>query len=385
MSIVRIGLAGCGSVSQRGLLPHLASSDINEWAELTAVMDPVPGRAEATKVKYGAKMAFESYEEMLASDIDAVVIASPIGYHYEQAMMAIAAGKHLHMNKTMTTTKAEADDVIAAAEAAGLKLVASPANGLQGAANRMREIIASGEIGRVYWANIGTAGGGHEFESFRKGDDIMANVNPAWYYKRPGGGPMYDMAVYALHTITGVLGPVKRVTGMSGIGQPVRHFKGEEIVVDMDDNTHLLLDFGDNVFCLLFGSNSASGPHHPFAQPFISGSEGSITAGRGGIEIMGKNVLGKETAETGHRTEQIARRMPFVFGEHKNIPENHVYSDIMHMVDCVLNDKTPVVSGEIARHVIEIIELGYKAAETGVTQTMETTFTLGTHEPIHCD
>ena len=98
MSIVRIGLAGCGSVSQRGLLPHLASTDINEWAELTAVMDPVPGRAEATKAKFGAKMAFESYEEMLASDIDAVVIASPIGYHYEQAMKAIAAGKHLHLD-----------------------------------------------------------------------------------------------------------------------------------------------------------------------------------------------------------------------------------------------------------------------------------------------
>ena len=50
--------------------------------------------------------------------------------------------------------------------------------------------------------------------------------------------------------------------------------------------------------------------------------------------------------------------------------------DIMHMVDCVLNDKEPAVSAEHARHVIEIIELGYKAAETGQTQDMTTTFTL---------
>ncbi len=68
--------------------------------------------------------------------------------------------------------------------------------------------------------------------------------------------------------------------------------------------------------------------------------------------------------------------MPFVSGPHLELEEAHVYSDIMHMVDCVLNDKEPAVSAEHARHVIEIIELGYKAAETGQTQNMETTFTL---------
>lgn len=124
MSVVRIGLAGCGSVSQRGLLPHLAQEDIRQWCELTAVMDPVPGRAEASAKKFGAKLWFEDYDEMLASEIDAVAIASPIGAHYEQAMKAIEAGKHVYLNKTMTTTKAEADGVIAAAKKAGVKVVA---------------------------------------------------------------------------------------------------------------------------------------------------------------------------------------------------------------------------------------------------------------------
>ena len=320
MSIVRIGLAGCGSVSQRGLLPHLASDDIRQWCELTAVMDPVPGRARATAEKFGARMAFEDYDEMLAADIDAVVIASPIGLHYEQALKAIAAGKHLHLNKTMTTTRAEADEVIAAAASAGVKIVASPGNGLHPSNCRIRDIIRSGEIGRVYWAEIGTAGGGHEFEAFRAGDDVLSNVNPAWYYKKPGGGPMYDMAVYALHRITAILGPAKRVTGMSGIGLKERTFKGESIDVEMDDNTHLVLDFGDNVFCLLYGSNSAGGPTRPFAQPFISGSDGSITATGNTLDIWGRNVLGVSGTESGHRTEPVDGRIPFVFGVHKEIP-----------------------------------------------------------------
>jgi predicted dehydrogenase len=59
-----------------------------------------------------------------------------------------------------------------------------------------------------------------------------------------------------------------------------------------------------------------------------------------------------------------------------DLPERHVYSDIMHLVDCVLNDKEPAVSAEHARHIIEIIELGYRAAETGQTQHLTTTFTL---------
>jgi predicted dehydrogenase len=181
---------------------------------------------------------------------------------------------------------------------------------------------------------------------------------------------MYDMAVYALHAITGILGPVKRVTGMSGIGLEERSFKGQPITVEMDDNTHLLLDFGENVFCLVYGSNSYGGPGRPFASLFISGSQGAAAASRSGVEVWGRRIEG------GHRVEAVGSEMPFVFGPHLELPERHVYSDIMHMVDCVLNDKEPAVSAEHARHVIEIIELGYIAAHTGRTQEMTTTFAL---------
>ena len=370
MTTVRIGLAGCGSVSQRGLLPHLAQDDIRQWCELTAVMDPVPGRAKASAAKFGARMWFEDYDDLLASEIDSVVLASPIGVHFEQAIKAIAAGKHLHLNKTMTTTRAEADQVIEDAERAGVVVVASPGRAHRAPVKRVREIIRSGEIGRLYWAETGTAAHGHEFESFRQENGVLTDVNPAWYYRRPGGGPLYDMTVYALHSITGILGPVQRVAGMSGIGLKERSFKGERIPVEMDDNTHLLLDLGKDVFCLVYGSNSYGGPARPFAASFFSGSEGAIAAGRAGIEVWSDQIEG------GCRTEDPGNDMPFVFGPHLDLPERHVYSDIMHMVDCVLNGKEPAISAEHARHVIEIIELGYKAAATGQTQHMTTTFCL---------
>ncbi|MBN1402763.1 MAG: Gfo/Idh/MocA family oxidoreductase [Anaerolineae bacterium] len=369
MHPLKLGLAGCGSVSQRGLLPNLTQEDTRQMALLHAVMDPVPGRAEATAAKFGAPLWFEDYDALLASDIDAVVIASPIGVHYEQAIKAVAAGKHLHLNKTMTTTKAEADEVIEAAARAGLVIVASPGNCRTAPFRRMREIIAAGEIGRVYWAETGTAGAGHEFESFRAGDDVLSNVNPAWYYQRPGGGPMYDMCVYALHNITAVLGPAQRVTGFSGIGLPEREFKGERIQVEMDDNTHLVLDFGDDVYCLVFGTNSFSGPARAFASAYFSGSAGAMLMDRQGLQVWTRS------APEG-RSEELGRDMPFVTGPHLELPERHVYADIMHMVDCVRNDKPPVVTAEHARHVIEIIELGYQAATSGQTQTLTTSFEM---------
>jgi predicted dehydrogenase len=249
-------------------------------------------------------------------------------------------------------------------------VVASPGIAHEPRARRVIEILRSGEIGRLYWAETGTAARGHEHEAFRAPDDVLSDVNPAWYYRRPGGGPLYDMTVYALHLITGILGPVKRVVALSGIGLKERTFKCQTIPVEMDDNTHMLLDFGEDVYGLVFGSNSFGGPARPFAGCFFSGSEGAVALGRQGIEVWGQGIEG------GYRQEEIARDMPFVFGAHAELPERHVYSDIMHMVDCVLHDKQPAVSAEHARHVIEIIELGYLAAQTGQTQALKTRFEL---------
>ena len=68
---------------------------------------------------------------------------------------------------------------------------------------------------------------------------------------------MYDMTVYALHQLTTVLGPARRVTALSGQVVPVREFLGRAIEVEADDNTLLLLDFGEGAFALAYGAASA--------------------------------------------------------------------------------------------------------------------------------
>ncbi len=66
--------------------------------------------------------------------------------------------------------------------------------------------------------------------------------------------------------------------------------------------------------------------------------------------------------------------LPHVVGPHRHIDEQHVYEDIMQLVDWVRGDGPSMVTAEHARHVIEIIECAYRSAETGKIQELATAF-----------
>jgi len=63
-----------------------------------------------------------------------------------------------------------------------------------------------------------------------------------------GGGVIYDLGIYPATTITGLMGPVKRVLGLTGTALTRRVVENEEIQVEVEDNAVMLLDFGNGVF-----------------------------------------------------------------------------------------------------------------------------------------
>jgi predicted dehydrogenase len=359
---------GTGSISIRGILPHCTMPDVQDRLQVTAVCDTVPGRARAAAERFGVPQAFESYEALLREgDCDAISIATPIGLHYEQGKAAIEAGWHCHFNKTMTTTVEEADDLIARAERRGVKLVASPGEMLRPHNRRIREMIRGGELGRLAWATTGAAFGTyHEREGVRQGEDVLANIDPSWYYRRPGGGPLYDMTVYGLHALTGILGPAKRVTALSGVGLTEREFRGRMVPCDMDDNTVMLLDFGETLFAFVYGT--FAGAIGRGFQPSFFGTKGSII----GPEFNGQPIEyeGWELAkEKGGNA-----LLPHVVGPHREVQEAHVFEDVMQLADLVREGIPTVSNAEHARHVIDIIESAYRSAQTGEAQALRTSF-----------
>lgn len=365
---VRLGIIGTGSISIRGLLPHLTMDDVQDRVNVTAVCDPVVERAEAAAAKFGVPHFYDSAQALLASGtVDAVSIASPIGLHFKQGMQCVDAGVHVHFNKTMTTTVNEADQLIAAAAAQDVKLVACPGEMLRPHHQRIKEMIDNGVLGILTWAVTGSAFGRyHENERVRGGDDPLTNVNPAWYFRKPGGGPLYDMTVYGLHAMTGILGPAKRVTAFSGVRVKERAFYGQMLPTDMDDNTLMALDFGDNFFAFVYGVAAGSLPH--MGRPLIFGTEGVINS---------DTLNGKPFDYPGRDLDEkygMNGALPHVVGAHRQMEEAHVYEDVMQLVDWIRDDIPTTSTAEHARHVIEIFDAAYRSAESGQAQELRTTF-----------
>jgi predicted dehydrogenase len=373
---LRIGVVGIGSLALRAILPHLTQEDVRDRVRVQALCDPVVARAEAAARQFSVPHVVADVDALVArADIDAVTIASPIGLHYEHGMKAVTAGKHVHLNKTMTTTVTEADRLIEAARVHDVRIVASPGEQLRPQLTRIRELIASGAIGRLAWAVCGVAFGRyHESEeAVRENAPGGAPIDPSWYFRKPGGGPMYDMAVYALHSLTAVLGPARRVTAMSGIVLPEREFMGRKVPVEMDDNTIALLDYGGGAMAVVHGT-AAGMLIDDFGAGQFFGTDGSIR----GLYLNGEpfDFPGRELTTHAPTSDWEAqmRTLPHVIGPHREIPESHVFEDVMQLVDWVRDSKPSLATAEHARHVIDIIESAYRSAETGQTQELTTTY-----------
>jgi len=139
---------------------------------------------------------------------------------------------------------------------------------------------------------------------------------------------------------------------------------------DADDNTLMVLDYGDSLFVLVYGV--AAGRLITGRAAYF-GTKGSIvgdTLNGEAMDYPGRDEVEKEMA-AGNLRIQI---LPHVVGPHREMQESHVFEDIMQLVDWIREGKPTPVTAEQARHVVDIIESAYRAAETGQTQTLSTTF-----------
>ena len=138
---VNFGIAGLGTAGLAFIPPLLARAD----AVLVAVSDPDPNATTPPGVA-----AYTSLDAMLAHPgLDAVIIATPTTLHAAHATAALAAGKHVVLEKPMATNLAEAQAILLARERAGRALLIGHSHSFDLPIQQMRAIIASGRLGRV--------------------------------------------------------------------------------------------------------------------------------------------------------------------------------------------------------------------------------------------
>jgi len=374
---VKIGVIGCGVAATRDVLPNLVYPEIRKKGiELVAVCDTVEARAKQAKSTFGAKEAYTNYKEMLAkSDIDAVAILTPISLHFPIALDAVMAGKHVYVQKSMTTTLKEADILLSTVKKQDVKLVASPGQMHNPSLKMAKDMVDARMIGRPLWGFILSSSEGH----------IRESTDPSWYYK-PGGGPVYSLLVYSVTTFCWILGSVKNVTALSGIAIPTRWWRQKPIDNEMDDSTMIIMDFGGSTFVSAISNFCSRGVT---LKSEIYGDRGIISipldAFRSTQQSYRRVMIYNALRDLRMRLNLRKARMnqwiewtPPLFEPPYPLAVtwgSHIIADILEFTRCIIDDTEPTVAtGNRARHVIEIFEKAYESAKTGKAQKIETAF-----------
>jgi len=147
---IRLGVIGANP--SRGWAPraHLPAIVASPEIELTAVCTTQPESAAASARKYGAKLAFHNYKDMLACpDIDAVAVVLRVPSHYEPTRDALRAGKHVFTEWPLGKDTQEAEELTELARQQGVQAVVGLQARAAPAVLYMKELVATGYVGEV--------------------------------------------------------------------------------------------------------------------------------------------------------------------------------------------------------------------------------------------
>jgi predicted dehydrogenase len=144
---IRLGLVAASRIAQKAVVDPVADVD---GVELAAVAARELGRAREAADRWGAPLAFGSYDELIASDeVDAVYIATPASLHREPAVAAIAAGKHVLCEKPFAANADDARLIADAAESGDVVVMEAFHWRYHPYADQIRRTIDSGALGRI--------------------------------------------------------------------------------------------------------------------------------------------------------------------------------------------------------------------------------------------
>ncbi|GHJ42408.1 Gfo/Idh/MocA family protein [Streptomyces sp. TS71-3] len=264
---LRVGMVGAGKISG-AYLDTLARLDN---VRLTAVTDLDPGRAEQAALKAGGEVAVAPSVVDLAGrdDVDAVLNLTIPAAHASVALTALSAGKHVYGEKPLTANRGEAESVLAAARAGGLRVGCAPDTVLGTGTQTARKAVDDGLIGAPVAATAFMTTPGHE----------AWHPDPEFYYQ-PGGGPLLDMGPYYLSALVHLLGPVARVTGAASrpraeraIGSGPR--AGEVFPVEVDTHVTGVLEHAGGALSTLVMSFDIHAARLPRIE--VHGTEASLS------------------------------------------------------------------------------------------------------------
>ncbi|HTD36671.1 MAG TPA: Gfo/Idh/MocA family oxidoreductase, partial [Candidatus Limnocylindrales bacterium] len=237
MSKLRVGIVGSGF----GGTVHAPAFALHPRFEVVAIASP--SNAERVARERKIPRAFGSAEEMLAgAELDVVSIASPPFDHHRSVMAALAAGKHVLCEKPLALTLAEAEEMLAASERAGVVAAVAFEFRYVPAVIAIKELIDNGHLGAL-----------RELEVARLSRELLARNRlgraPWWFERDRGGGVASAVMPHVFDLATHLAGRPPRAThGFLRTANPQRTSPdGERFTSTVADGAFAYVDFGDGL------------------------------------------------------------------------------------------------------------------------------------------
>jgi predicted dehydrogenase len=328
--LVKVGVVGYGYWGPK-LVRNF--SEMSK-ATLSWVADLDQGRLDRLRANYPSLQTTRDYDEMLRSDIDAVVVATPIRTHYRLAKAALLAGKHVLVEKPLTASGHEADELIELAEQRNLRLMVGHTFEYNAAIRALRDIVRGGDLGKVYYVDAARLNLGL----------FQADINVIW-----------DLAPHDLSILIYVLGldPV----GISARG-------AANVRPGIQDIAYLEIDFPNGVLAHL---------HLSWLDPCkvrrvtIVGSRKMVVcndlAESEKIRIYDKGV------DRPYETDQFSDfHLAYRYGD-VTIPyvpfQEPLRLQCEHFVDCITTGARPQSDGSVGAKVVRILEAADRSLLNG--------------------
>jgi predicted dehydrogenase len=343
-----IGIVGCGAIS--GIYLENLTRRFR-GARVVACADLVPARAKAAADKYGVAKACTVDDLLRDPDVAIVLNLTIPKAHAAVSLAALAAGKHVYLEKPLAVQRADGSRVMKAARKAGKRVGGAPDTFLGAGIQTCRKLIDDGAIGRPIGATAFMMCHGHE----------GWHPDPEFYYQA-GGGPMLDMGPYYLTALATLLGPVARVAGATRMSFPERTITSDPKrirTVKVEVPTHVagILEFASGAVGTIVTSFDVWGAKLPPIE--IYGTEGSLA-------VPDPNSFGGPVRLLKKGTKEWVD-VPLAFG----YAENSRGLGLADMADAIERGRPHRASGELMYHVLDVMEGIHDAARTGRSCAMK--------------
>ena len=316
---------------------------------MRGVADLRPEAAQARASAFGVKAM--SVDALLADpSIEIVVNLTVPLAHVEVGVRAIEAGKHVHSEKPLGVATAQARTLLERAAARGVRVGCAPDTFLGGSHQTCRKLIDEGAIGEPLAGTAFFMCPGHE----------SWHPSPEFYYAA-GGGPMLDMGPYYITALVNLLGPVEQVTGMTARARRERTISsapraGQIIAVDVATHVAGTLRFVSGAVITI--AMSFDVPQHRHAPIELYGTESTML-------VPDPNRFGG-SIEIGRNKSWSER------------PAQHLYADgnyriigVADLAHALRSGRPHRASGELAYHVLEVMEAFQISSERGMHVSIE--------------